>query len=584
MLRRVLFVLLTPILAFAGDGESDKLVDKYSGLEVTLPDGWKRRNDMESVNRPLVAVYSVEQGRAVQFVAEVSTSDNYDADAWVEQQKKNLGKLFDKLDNTFSVDERKVGGSDGIGFTLAGSKGEKAVRVRVYHVVRGGRFFQFTEASFADAHTAAGAEVIDGIWEGITFGEATEDIPLQEGAETGATEARPIEDKEGNNKLVMPAGWEIENPPPTEPKAALRTVLVRRDTNGNAVAFFRILRFEAGRAEVFTEMTPGDIVLNHIKSGKGLEFVYGQNSSPHLTPAIDESSGLGDSDAGATWKVSSITMKNKAEIREADTRKRRGEKNVEIPKFKPYLTIGRTALISPYIYHAYAIIMPRASEDEKLKGEVKKILDSFEFLSAKALPPALSIGPIEPGDTTTKPEFAKDRKTEVIHTASGRTVYKLGLKMTIPPGFRMLSKQEFGRIFKDSSAISAIIVAQDESNNWAKITLVHSSMKAAGDANKVLVDKKQIFEGWKSGWESKARGAKFPAKPKSVSWGRTRGKGAKLLEGEVQDWPATFSAFLIEKSGWRTQITVDTQGSNPLRFEKELDQFFKKLKLNYKVK
>ena len=54
MLRRVLFVLLTPILAFAGDGEDGKLVDKYSGLEVTLPDGWKRRNDMESVNRPLV--------------------------------------------------------------------------------------------------------------------------------------------------------------------------------------------------------------------------------------------------------------------------------------------------------------------------------------------------------------------------------------------------------------------------------------------------------------------------------------------------------------------------------------------------
>ena len=114
--------------------------------------------------------------------------------------------------------------------------------------------------------------------------------------------------------------------------------------------------------------------------------------------------------------------------------------------------------------------------------------------------------------------------------------------------------------------------------------MVHSSMRAAGDAQKVLVDKKQVFEGWKSSWESKARGAKFPSKVKSVKWGRTRGKGAKLLEGEVQDWPATFSAFLIEKSGWRTVIEVETRGKNPLRFEDELDHFFKKLKLNYKVK
>jgi len=583
MLSRALFVLLAPVLAFAGGDADSKLVDKSSGLQVVLPDGWKRRADMESKQRPLVAVFAVDKGRHVQLVAEISSADNYDADAWVAQQKKNLGKLFDKLDNPLSIEERKVGGLDAVGFTLSGTKDDKAVRVRVFHVVRNGRFFQFTEASFAKAHDEAGAEAIDALWEGISFGEGDGSVTLQEGADAAPKEARVVEDESGNYKLKLPGNWELDRAPPTEGKAALRVRLLRRDSEGNVVALLRVVRFEGGRAEVFTEDTPGDIIDRYI-GGRNLEGVFGENSTPHLTPDIDESVGLGGADKGAKWKISSITMEQKAKRKEAETRKRRGEKGVEIPKFKPSFARGRCAMISPYIYHAWAQIRADAAEDATLNAEITGIFESFEFLKSKSLPPAWSMGPIRPGNTVANTEFAKPRKEKLLHTATGRKVYKLGIEMTLPPGFRRLKKEEFGKLFKDASEISAIIVAQDENNNWATIRFQHFNAKKAGEERKNMPDKKGIYAGWKSEWESKARGSKVPTKPKKFSWGKAKGSGYKLLAGEVQGWPGTFSGVLVEKSGWMTIIRVETQGQDAKRFLKDLDAFFKKLKFNYKVK
>jgi len=200
------------------------------------------------------------------------------------------------------------------------------------------------------------------------------------------------------------------------------------------------------------------------------------------------------------------------------------------------------------------------------------------------VPPAFSLGPIRPGDTTGNPEFDKARKQTILHTEMGRKAYKLELNMTIPAGFRRLTKKEYGPIFKDAAKISCILVAQDDKHNWAKIIIVHSSAKALGDQKKVFGDKKETFATWKSNWESKARGKKVPVKAKKVTWGKAKGKGYKLLRGEVSNWPGTFTGIIVEKSGWRTIIEVETRGQNADRFLKDIEAFFKKLKLNYKVK
>ena len=179
--------------------------------------------------------------------------------------------------------------------------------------------------SFADAHSAAQAAV-DGVWDAIVFGEATEKVPLQEGAAEGVTkEPQAIEDQAGNCKLTMPAGWNLEIAPTDDGKRALRFLLVRLDANGNEAARFTVARFESARAATFNEDTPGDVVQRFI-GGKNLEGVYGEGSTPHLTPMIDESSGLGGADKSAKWKISSVTMEQKKARREAETKKRRGEK------------------------------------------------------------------------------------------------------------------------------------------------------------------------------------------------------------------------------------------------------------------
>ena len=53
-------------------------------------------------------------------------------------------------------------------------------------------------------------------------------------------------------------------------------------------------------------------------------------------------------------------------------------------------------MISPFLYHAWAVLRADLTEDAKLNAEINAIFESFEFYKEKALPPAMMGRPAAP--------------------------------------------------------------------------------------------------------------------------------------------------------------------------------------------
>ena len=340
------------------------------------------------------------------------------------------------------------------------------------------------------------------------------------------------------------------------------------------VTFWRIQE----NAAVFADDAPGDIVDRAIKNWRIFEGYYGPNSHNLLAGSaqVDDSISMGGADKCASYQVSSRTMQEISKTREAQKLKARGDKTVEVPKFKPTVIRGRLAMISPYIYFVVGHFRPDASENEALKKEFNAVLDSVEFLSASAKPPALTMNGQQIGNTLTDPANAKARKMVTPFSMTGRKTYKIELKYVVPVGWAVMEKK-----FGGNNSIA--IYAQNANNGWAKILILHASHKAAGDKNKVLPDKEVQYATWKSNWESKARGSKVPRKPGAVKLGRLSGKGFKKLKGEVNGWPSTFDALQFDKSGWRTFVELETLGDIE-DLKPGLKAFLKSIKINFKAK
>ena len=456
---------------------------------------------------------------------------------------------------------------------MAGKRNDAALRVRVYHVVRGRFFFQFTESSFNGAHEGDASAAIDKIWDAISFGDAETEVSAP------AADGKPqvIEDEKGNYKLTVPAGWEVDNPAPPDERSQLRVSVSRPDDSGNTAMRIMFWRIESSNAASFSDDAPGDVVDRSVKTWKLFASIYGNNSEGRLAPEVDDSIALGGIDKAAEFKLSSRTMKEIADTIAAEKLKARGDKSVEVPKYPPTVCRGRVAMISPHFYVVIARFAPGAGDNAQLVKEYNAVMESVEFLNTSAKPPALTILGKQIGDTMTDPANAKVRKMKTALVVTGRKPHKLEIKYTVPKGWVVLERK-FG------TYNSIVVYAQDKNNSWLKFELHHMNIQALAERNMEPEADGVRLASWKSNWESKARGTKIPRKPQKFNLcSPIKGKGYKLLEGEVNGWPSSFTCCVGRSSGWRNAAEIETVGDRKL-FAKDLKGFLRSIKINYKAK
>jgi len=568
-LRTTFLTLIAAGLA-AGPALAGEALDESSGTKIVYSDAWRRHAENEQGSRKIVLANSVDKGKYVMLVVEVGTADDFSGDRWIESEKMSIERDVTGLGEMTVDKDRLIGGRASTGFTVSGKIKNVPLRIRAYIVRHGPGVVVFRELSYQGAHEAVGDKELDDLWDGISFQEGEAKVGGDGEGAGGASEA--VEDKLGNYKLVMPAGWQQVRAAPVEEATALRTAFERRDDNGNTAMLVEILRFEMRNAEIFKK-SPGEIaellIDEHVFSG-----YFGANCEAMIKQSmrVDESNALGGADNSGSFVISSRTMQQIAETREAENKKAKGIKGVEVPDFKPTVVRGRVALISPHLYLVRTYIRPDVVDNAALFAEYNKLVDSFEFLSSGAKPPALVVGGTTYGDTMHDPAYAKERKEEVKHTEVGRKAYEMEVSVKLPPGF-VLHDKSLG------ASVSVVIVAQDENNRWFQLIMSHISHRAAGDQNKVAEDKNVRLESWKSNWESKARG-KGAKRTTKFAIGQVRGEGYKDLEGEVNGWPATFTAVVGDKpSGWRTYVEIETRGGFGEKYEKEIKALLRGIKL-----
>ncbi|MHC4452385.1 MAG: hypothetical protein ACYS0E_19965 [Planctomycetota bacterium] len=563
VLRTAFLTLLAFAPAFAGEA-----VDASAGIKITHSDSWERLAEREQGNQRICLVNRVERGKYVMFVASVGTADNFNADKWIEHEKAAMEKQLTDMGELKVDKEKLIGGRTAAGFTVSAKAGDKPLRVRAYIVRNGPSVVILQEMSYSDAHAAIGDKDLDAFWQGISFQEGKTEVG--DGEAGGAAE--DVEDTEGNYKIKKPAGWEQMRAAPVEGKSVDRTAYLRRSDDGGTVMYLDILRFEASDPAVFKQ-SPGEVIENYVKRGLFTQF-YGSNSKGMVLNAmrVDESNGLGNSSNAAAYEISSRTMEQIATTREAEKKKAKGIKGVEVPDFKPKVVRGRVAMLSPHIYIIRCEFRADVADNAKLKAEYDKFVESFEFLESGAKPPSLQLGPENIGDTMSSPTEKKVVKGKKSFTATGKKAYTVQVSYKLPPGFQVI-KKSLGR-----AQTSIYIVAQDSKNRWFKLELYHMNKQALAQKQRKPQDKDVEFESWKSNWESKARG-KAIKKTSKFSIGGINFEGYKELKGDVEGWAATYTAGLGDSKGWRHFIEIETRGGFGAEYKKQIKAVLKGIKL-----
>ena len=402
------------------------------------------------------------------------------------------------------------------------------------------------------------------------------------GQEVAAPGGR-IEDADGNFRLELPSGWFVIGKIPDNPRAVLRFHAQRlasaEGQQGRLCAELQVWRFVSTSVETFTNRTPSD-QLDRIDKSRStwIARYFGEGSRGTMRSDVDGSVQLGGAETSAGFTYRGRTIKEDGKIREAEDLIRRGEKGVTLPEFPERELRGRIALLSPGIYVARVCLFPGFADDEALRAEVTTLLDSFEFINDKPFPPPLSYGGKRYGDTLKDPANATEREVRAVVSESARKTYRLAVECTVPPGMEVVPEKQRGK------GVSVVLIGQDDQNNWVKVDITHASLLAIGDRNKAVKDPRTAIESWRSNWEAKAKGARFPTKPdKNVRFGPFKGKGYKNLGGKVGPFAGSFRCAVTDKSNWRTRVSVETRGEGEKIFRTQLKQFFKSLKVDYKV-
>ncbi len=419
MRKIALFLLLFPLFVGAqddGDGV-DKFVDEASGLVVAMPEGWDRDPRREQGAIKFAARLDVGRGgKAVGFEIEAGPASGFDATSWLAREERTFTKHIKDPTIAFKKESRMVGGHNGHAFVMEGTVtpegGEPyTLRVRGCAVINGAIFFRILEMSYRDAHKGAEAD-LKAMWDAITFQAADPTAGdggggLGEGdSGDGVLEDTVLEDTAGNYKLTVPKGWTIARPPPESEDDYVRIELVRTNEDGRALLALVVFQDRSLRAETFSLDSPGDVLEDQIKRRRLMDPIYGDGASQILRPDVREGEGLGGAEKSASYMIESHTLDEEKKIREAENLKRRGEK-IEVPNPPKTVVRGRIALISPHIWIIRAQFAKGVAEDPQLLAEYEKIVKSWEFLVAEALPaPLARLGTLFK-DTVT--EFKEDR-------------------------------------------------------------------------------------------------------------------------------------------------------------------------------
>jgi len=610
--------LLTTVLVLAPmarSGEPERFTDPETGLTIRVPEGWGRDAGREHGSVRFAGIYDLAPTKYVLFTVETGPARGFEPEAWLQVERAGAEKWLARVDEPFEADPgATVAGGQATSYVIGGqakTEGEPYdLHIRCSGMVRKGRFVRICEVSYNKAHIATG-KPLDRMWEGVSFQEDPglqigDGEEPQEGCgedesegcgedEKPAEEAKPeepqgidltpppgmkpetVEDKIGNFKLTLPAGWMVDIVPQEDPEIVQRLNAVRNTASAGDVMRIEVFRFTSTRSETFTIDTPGDLLKVLTEEHKFFEPYFGEGSATVVRPRVDASVNLGGLAKSSAFEFRSITMQEQAKINEAQKLRARGDKTAVVPEYKPMVVRGRIALLSPHIYVARVSFRRDAADDPGVIAECKQLLDSWEFLSSSRKPPPLQFGGEVIGDTKADPALAKERDAEHVHETKGTKTYRLKMKFKVPPGFQLIEKGL-------GADASIALVAQDENNNWVEIQFFHLNANAAGEEHKQLVSKKQVAEGWKSNWESKARGVKMPVKPRSVKLGPIRGDGYDSVEGTVADFRGTFTAVLMDSKGWRTQVEMETRGDGDKVFEDGIKDFFKSLKIDFKYK
>ena len=584
-MRTVGFLFL--LAAIAGAGE---FVHKPSGLKLDVPEGWRRDSAREKGRIKFAGFLGIEQGKYVTFTVEtVPITEAFEAAAWLEQQKRDRLQHLKQGTQQFTKDnDRSIGGVEAVGFTLSGVHEPKAgqaanLRFRAYAVVTGNHFFQFTEVSVNDAHKAAG-DKLPAIWDGVAFqaAEGGDGEGGDGGAEAAEGTETPVEDTLGNYKTKLPPGWEVTRAAPTTKDVDLRMGFVRKDGDGNIVATVEVWRLQFRDSTIFHTGTPDAVVERLVQGYKFYRVFYGDGSHEIITAEVNEGVGFGGAEKTAEYVIRSKTMEEIAKIAAAETRVKRGEKGATVPKYLDLVVRGRVAMISPHVYVTRCSFRRSLADDAQIVAEYKSIHDNLEFLEVGAKPQPVMFGKdgklvYQVGNTKDDPANAKARKEKTVYSTTGRKTYRMQVSYVLPPGFEDTLAKLKGKL---SGLPTLLIVAQDKRNNWVRIQLSNGSHKKAGEqtgGRLRLVN--QVFEEWKSNWTGKARGTKFPKKIQKFSLGKVRGKGVKFAEGKVENFHGTFRGVVMDKSGWRTVLEVETLAKGDEVFADGIKTLIKSIKL-----
>jgi len=578
-LRIALLTLLAPALAFAGD-----VVDDSSGTKITFTDAWRHMPEYQQGSRTIVLVNSVEDGKYVQFTVDVGSADNFDAGSWLKGQKMSVGEKVADMAEMKIDKNRTIGGLAATGYSTAGKLNGVPIRLRSYIVKNGTRAVVMQEISFNGAHETIGDEALDKFWEGISFQEAVASVGGENPAAPEApAEPTPVEDKAGNFKLVLPPKWALVHKAST-PDMPQRGVFERFDDRGDRVLQVGVIRWEIRDPSMFKQSMSQ--VAEWVVKRDLFSIYYGEGSRPMLLRSlrIDESQGVSGVSNTCGFMISSRSMQEIEDTREAEDKKRKGIKGVVVPDYKPTVVRARIAALSPHIYLVFGQFRSDVADNEQIQAEWKKIVDSFELLETSAKPPALTIPlgggqVVSVGNTIDDETLGKRRKFETMHSMKGkRNLYEAEWTITLPPGFKALEKKV------QSETAVCVVVAQDSKNRWLKMTVNAVSKRARNSLKPANTDlnwsPNGTLETWKSNWESRARGDRV-RDDKNIRIGRLKGKGYEL-EGEIEGWPATFTCLVGDESQWRVLIEVETRGGFAKEYRKEMRQLMKSLRMRDK--
>lgn len=568
--------LLLPLAPAGAEGD-EPFVDQETGLVVRLPEGWSRETRREGGSVRFAALYDFTPTRYVLLTVEAGPAAGYDEKSWLQVERNALREAMKQVKGPFATQPIVLGGRVVDRYTMAGTMAADSgrtypMRVRACGVVEGDLFFKVSEVSYNKAHESA-KEPLRAMWEAIRF-----DSGVIRGPDTAPVEGRPrvFTDKKGNCELTLPPGWEVKHGPPAGADAGLRMHVVREATDGTPLIHLYVVRKLATRAEVFSVETVGDRLQAMQRSGFFEQF-YGKGSAHFVRPDIDARLLLGGLQKSGGYEFRSVTMDEDKRVREAQKLRDRGDRSVEVPEYDDLVVRGRLAMLSPYVYHAFATFDRAVSDDGQMLAEYGKVLDSWKFLDTTPIPPPLTIAGRPVDDTTADPALQDEREQEHVHVVqSRRRAYKLRLAYDLPPAFRRITKGL-------PENASLLLVAQDGRNNWVRILVYHMNLTAWGDdhPNKILgTGRKDICETWRSNWTAKARGVRRMRKPRSVRLGRdVDGDGYKFVEGEVEGFRGTFTGVVTTESTWRNFLEMETRGNGDRVFKDGIRDFFRSLRL-----